>query len=599
MLAHLRTVDSGASSQALKQAPAGVLQRKCACGTRTPAGGECEACGKKKLNLQRRAVEGRGESPEIPSVVHEVLRSPGQPLDAPTRAFMEPRFGHDFSDVKVHTDATAAESARAVNALAYTVGRDVVFGSGEYKPGTTDGQSLLLHELTHVVQQGGNNASLQGKLTIGAPNDESEHEADRVAALSIGQRDQPVVRNRTVQRTLQRKCGPSIKVPTPDCTPNTIDPVGEIFEFEVNCDDIKPVETKAKGHLETFVSGLAPGTSLKVHGYASMDGPATFNLDLSCHRANKLADILRTAAPAAPITDIFKHGPTPGPASMRRAARVEEIKPKPLPKCGPDATDWFVLQVNAAMTDPAVLAVQADMKAADVLARSHGTTAAAVAEGGAAATVLNEEAILKAKGAAPPRKPTDPISAQLLAGITSGIPAAAALARHPIDAGLIALRINRAARGWKALVDHKARYDFKAHVMDHPKSAHCPAPGCVPKEVGTITLCPGAASENCYESDLPGNLFYALIGKHIGWSKNTLQLGSQLAELTDVTPRPMRSAVTWDTPDDTAAIDLGFGLPLPLSRAALCSTVRPSHGSLSLPTTSCDDCSELTTAAIK
>ena len=69
-----------------------------------------------------------------PSIIHDVLRAPGQPLDATTRAFMEPRFGHDFSRVRVHSDAKAAESARAVNALAYTVGQDVVFGVGQYAP---------------------------------------------------------------------------------------------------------------------------------------------------------------------------------------------------------------------------------------------------------------------------------------------------------------------------------------------------------------------------------------------------------------------------------------------------------------------------------
>jgi hypothetical protein len=91
---------------------------------------------------------------ETPSVVREVLRSPGQPLDPATRAFFEPRFGHDFSQVRVHTDARAAESARAVNALAYTLGRDVVFGAGHYSPGTRSGQRLLAHELVHTVQQG-------------------------------------------------------------------------------------------------------------------------------------------------------------------------------------------------------------------------------------------------------------------------------------------------------------------------------------------------------------------------------------------------------------------------------------------------------------
>ncbi|MBM0745395.1 DUF4157 domain-containing protein (plasmid) [Phormidium sp. CLA17] len=93
------------------------------------------------------------ESSEVPSIVHEVLNSPGQPLDPATRAFMEPRFGHDLSRVRVHTDAKAAESAQAVNARAYTVGRDVVFGNGEYAPQSAEGGWLFAHELTHVMQQ--------------------------------------------------------------------------------------------------------------------------------------------------------------------------------------------------------------------------------------------------------------------------------------------------------------------------------------------------------------------------------------------------------------------------------------------------------------
>lgn len=90
---------------------------------------------------------------EVPPIVHDVLRSPGQLLDAGTRAFMESRFGHDFSGVRVHTDAKAAESARSVNALAYTVGRDIVFQPEYYSPGSTEGKRLLAHELTHVLQQ--------------------------------------------------------------------------------------------------------------------------------------------------------------------------------------------------------------------------------------------------------------------------------------------------------------------------------------------------------------------------------------------------------------------------------------------------------------
>lgn len=114
-----------------------------------------QVLGTPEPRLQRRAA-GAITPVEAPSIVHDVLHTAGRPLDTATRAFMEPRFGHDFSQVRVHTDAQAADSARAVSALAYTVGRDVVFGAEQYQPGTSQGQRLLAHELAHVVQQTGN-----------------------------------------------------------------------------------------------------------------------------------------------------------------------------------------------------------------------------------------------------------------------------------------------------------------------------------------------------------------------------------------------------------------------------------------------------------
>lgn len=114
---------------------------------------DCPGCRKELLNLQRSSTDVTKAS-SVPPVVNEVLNSPGESLDPETRAFMEPYFGHDFSKVRVHTDEKAAESARAVNALAYTVGNDIVFGPSQYAPGVVSGKRLLAHELTHVVQQG-------------------------------------------------------------------------------------------------------------------------------------------------------------------------------------------------------------------------------------------------------------------------------------------------------------------------------------------------------------------------------------------------------------------------------------------------------------
>ena len=177
-----------------------LLQRKCVCGESAGEGDKCEDCKRKDGLLQRRSFGGA--DPAVPPIVHEVLRSPGQPLDTTTRSFMEAQIksdlrcaisslqtsglqigsagdafeqeadrmadhvvappsnrrlsvgaSHDFSRVRIHADGRAAESAKQLNAMAYTVGSDVVFGSGRYRPDSLAGRRLLAHELTHVVQQ--------------------------------------------------------------------------------------------------------------------------------------------------------------------------------------------------------------------------------------------------------------------------------------------------------------------------------------------------------------------------------------------------------------------------------------------------------------
>lgn len=158
----------------------GTLQRKCACGNH----GGCGGCGGKKDSLlQRTAINSAPLSDNgVPPVVHQVLGSSGQPLDTSTRAFMEPRFGHDFSGVRVHTGTQADESARAVNAAAYTVGQNIVFSNRMFRPSEASGRQLLAHELTHVVQQSGNSKSSLDRLSVGTADTPLEAEADRMAA---------------------------------------------------------------------------------------------------------------------------------------------------------------------------------------------------------------------------------------------------------------------------------------------------------------------------------------------------------------------------------------------------------------------------------
>jgi len=178
-------------STTLSPAQSGLLQRQCACGTHTAGGGECAECSKKKLQrklsigatddpleleadrvadqvlaapahpavngtpprIQRFSDHSNVQMDAAPASVDRALSSLGRPLEPALLQDMGQRFGHDFASVRVHTDAAAEQSARDVNAYAFTVGRNIVFGAGQFVPGTQEGRRLLAHELTHVIQQ--------------------------------------------------------------------------------------------------------------------------------------------------------------------------------------------------------------------------------------------------------------------------------------------------------------------------------------------------------------------------------------------------------------------------------------------------------------
>lgn len=174
---------------AAPRAASSALARKCDCGNHA-SGGTCSSCAEeqKKRRVSRVADAGEASSSAstssggtVPSIVHDVLRGGGQPMPAGVRAMMEPRFGADFSDVRLHTDGRAAQSSRAVQAQAYTAGPHIVFDAGRYQPETPAGQHLIAHELTHVVQQRGAGDGGALPQTIGDPADASEREADATA----------------------------------------------------------------------------------------------------------------------------------------------------------------------------------------------------------------------------------------------------------------------------------------------------------------------------------------------------------------------------------------------------------------------------------
>lgn len=185
------------------------LQRKCACGT-------CAACRQRAQASAARDLVG------IPAVVHEVLRSPGQALDAATRGFFESRLGHDFGRVRVHADSAAAASASAVAASAYTVGSHVVFGAGRYAPATDAGRRLLAHELAHVVQQSAaGSPSAAPPQHIGPAHHPLEHEADTAAEhITTAQPSRPLPA--ASAPGLQRQPAPQ---PADDCSGWESDPV--------------------------------------------------------------------------------------------------------------------------------------------------------------------------------------------------------------------------------------------------------------------------------------------------------------------------------------------------------------------------------------
>jgi outer membrane protein OmpA-like peptidoglycan-associated protein len=148
-----------------------------------------------QLALKRKS-SGLRHAIEIPTAVDDVLRTPGRPLDATARAVMEPRFGRDFSQVRVHSDDAAAQSARAVDAQAYAVGNDLVFGAGQFAPHTDSGAKLLAHELAHVVQP-----QASGAAPLSQPGDASEREADRAAdAVAAGGSARPSTAGAVLQR---------------------------------------------------------------------------------------------------------------------------------------------------------------------------------------------------------------------------------------------------------------------------------------------------------------------------------------------------------------------------------------------------------------
>jgi outer membrane protein OmpA-like peptidoglycan-associated protein len=284
--------------------------------------------------LQRAAISS--STVQIPPIVHEVLRSPGQPLDAATRTFMEPRFGHNFSGVRVHVDTKAAESARAVNALAYTVGRDVVFGEGQHEPTTNEGRKLMAHELAHTIQQGEPTIVALSSLALGQADDAFERVANAAADaidLSATRTAAPLSVLPTARMLLQRQ-----PAKTGDATPVPIKGSMPAIFFQFDSTELRhDAEDDSMIHfvhaltkIQEHVKKNGKAARITLHGFASVDGEKAHNLALSQKRADRVKELLVEAGiPEAQITAIGHGGDStfPGLAWNRRVSI--ELTPTP------------------------------------------------------------------------------------------------------------------------------------------------------------------------------------------------------------------------------------------------------------------------------
>ena len=142
--------------------------------------------------LAQRSGDGPSELDEGTSQAINAERGGGHSLDEGIADKAGGVMGQDFSDVNVHTGGTADSLSQGLQAKAFTVGNDIFFKDGEYNPGTSEGQQLISHELTHVVQQGASTPNVQGKMTVNDPNDQYESEADSVAQSVMNSPDDEV-----------------------------------------------------------------------------------------------------------------------------------------------------------------------------------------------------------------------------------------------------------------------------------------------------------------------------------------------------------------------------------------------------------------------
>ena len=273
-------------------------------------------------SLQRKQEANQAATtvtPDTESRIH-ALQVGGQPLSESSKAFFEPRFGQDFSQVRVHTDSQTAKLARSVSARAFTVGQHIVFGAGEYSSGSSTGRRLLAHELTHTLQQQGTTQPCTKK----SPANEVtpvQHKVQRLGDLS--------------------EVPPGLACPVANSSPaSTIRNV----MFPVSVFALNPTQKSEVEQVAQSWHAVGSNPVIRVDGYASTDGSDPLNWELSCRRALAVKNELENPSSGAPgipnaSIEVFAQGETDefgaGSAArpLNRRATISTTSPLPVPVC--------------------------------------------------------------------------------------------------------------------------------------------------------------------------------------------------------------------------------------------------------------------------
>lgn len=344
----MRMPDSSVRETSVVSSASSGLQRMCT---------KCDDDLEKKSVAPVQRKEQTGEVPAVTSSVTaniQSMRGGGRELTASTRAFFEPRFGADFSSVRVHTDERANETAKSIGAKAFTHGRDIAFASGQYSPGSSEGQHLLAHELTHVVQQSGlrDPRSIQRQPASGT--------GGTMSSPSV------VQYQRGESEASHREPGhldPDVERLAPDKL--------LVADFGVDWRHVKG-STKADPTLRAWLNAWERDDTyrLSIVGYSDSVGGEELNTGLRQARASNIEALLGPSAKSrvtfrgmAGLGNYVTGNGTPAARARNRGVVIQfhqeftfppltiEVKPQ---HCGPDSTQWLADQMNRNRDHPVI-----------------------------------------------------------------------------------------------------------------------------------------------------------------------------------------------------------------------------------------------------